>query len=216
MSRLHFTRRAVRAAAGALLVLAALASCGVKMIPTKDAWYTQHYPIMQDFEKALYRTLDEPAKKEFQDLFWAARDPKSLEIFRERMSYVMNAFKRENARQPWNTDRGRVYLLDGPPAAIDIDQNTSWGVQLGQTQTGGVSRSNEDVQANTAEIWTYSFNKQYVKYAFAFKAPNEWKMAPSYSGSRFVGELEDHNKTVTFGLLDEVGYRQSLEALQKK
>jgi len=117
-----------------VLALAALTACGVQMIPAKDAWFTRHYPIMQNFERDLYRTLTDPAKDEFQKIFWAARDPKSLEIFRERMAFVLNAFKRENAKQPWNTDRGRVYLLNGPPAAIDIDQNTDWGVQLGQPQ----------------------------------------------------------------------------------
>ncbi|HPW17571.1 MAG TPA: GWxTD domain-containing protein [Candidatus Aminicenantes bacterium] len=216
MSDFRPDRSSLRAAAGPLLFLAVLAACGIKMIPTKDAWFTQHYPIMQDFERDLYRALAAPAKAEFQRLFWAARDPRSLEVFRERMSYVLSAFKRENSRQPWNTDRGRVYLLNGPPAAIDIDQNTDWGMRLGQAQTGGVSRSNEDVQANRAEVWTYSFRKQYVKYAFAFVAPNEWRMAPAFEGSRFVGELEEQSRTLTFGILDEAGYRHELEALAKK
>lgn len=42
-----------------------------------------------------------------------------------------------------------------------------------------VDRSNEDVQAYRAEVWTYSFQKQYIKYFFTFIAPNEWKMSPA-------------------------------------
>lgn len=129
----------------------------------------------------------------------------------------MNAYKRENARQPWNTDRARIYLLNGPPASIDIDQNTSWGSQLAPYATESVDRSKEDVQAYRAEVWTYSFRKQYVKYAFAFVAPNEWKMSPApVAGSQFIGELEGYNKTVTFGIRDPERYRQDLEALDKK
>jgi GWxTD domain-containing protein len=210
-------RTSLRAAAGALLAIGVLAACNVNMMPTKDVWYTQHYYVMQDFERSAYRTLSEAGKKAFQDLFWAARDPNSKTIFQERMGYVMNAFKRENARQPWNTDRARIYLLNGPPAAIDFDQNTSWGVQLGQPVTMAVDRSNEDVQANRAELWTYSFQKQYVKYVFTFAAPNEWRMSPALvSGSKYLGELESYNKTLVFGIGDLEGYKQRIEALEKK
>lgn len=217
MTHRGFMRKSPQAAAGAFLALVFLASCGVKMMPTKDAWYTQHYAIMQDFERTAYRTLSAAGKKEFQDLFWAARETQSRTIFQERLSFIMNAFKRENSSQPWNTDRARIYLLNGPPASIDVDQNTSWGAQIGQPATGGVSRSNEDVQANRAEVWTYSFHKQYIKYAFTFAPPNEWKMSPALiSGSKFLGELETYNKAVIFGIRDLEGYTQSLEALPKK
>lgn len=217
MTHRSFTRTSLQAAAGALLAVGVLAACNVNMMPTKDVWYTQHYSIMQDFERNAYRTLSEAGKKEFQNLFWAVRDPKSKEIFQERMSYVMNAFKRENARQPWNTDRARIYLLNGPPAVIDFDQNTSWGIQLGQPVTGAVDRSNEDVGANRAELWTYAFQKQYIAYRFTFAAPNEWRMSPArVSGSKYLGDLENYNKTVVFGIRDTEEYRQRIEALEKK
>ncbi len=210
-------RKSLLTAAGALLTLVFLASCGINLMPTKDAWYAQHYSIMQDFERRAYRTLSEIGKKDFQNLFWTVRDPDSKAIFQERLSYILTAYKRENARQPWNTDRARIYLLNGPPASIDIDQNTSWGTQLSRPAKETVDRSNEDVQAYRAEVWTYSFRKQYIKYAFTFVAPNEWKMAPALiSGNKFIGELEDYNKIVTFGIHDPEGYMQSLQALEKK
>ncbi len=217
MTHHSFTRKSLQGAVGGFLALVALASCGVKMMPTKDVWYTQHYPIMQDFERTAYRALTEAAKKEFQDLFWAARESGSRTIFQDRLDYVMNAYKRENSSQPWNTDRARIYLLNGPPASIDVDQNTSWGTQIGQPVTASVSRSNEDVQAYRAEVWTYSFRQQYVKYAFTFAPPNEWKMSPALvSGSKYVGELEDYFKTMTFGIPDPDGYRRKIEALEKR
>ena len=72
MTRRGDAPKSFQGAAGALLALVSLASCGVRMMPSKDAWYTQQYPIMQDFERTAYRTLSEAGKKEFQDLFWAA------------------------------------------------------------------------------------------------------------------------------------------------
>lgn len=217
MIRQLVARKPLRAAGYILLALVLLSSCGVNMMPTRDAWYTQHYYIMQDFERTIYRTLSETGKKEFQNLFWAARDPDSRKLFQERLNYIMNAYKRENARQPWNTDRGRIYLLNGPPASIDVDQNTDWGTKIGQPANVAVDRSNEDVQAYRAEVWTYSFQKQYVKYSFMFIAPNEWKISPALaSESKFIGELETYNRMVIFGIRDPERYKQDLETLEKK
>jgi GWxTD domain-containing protein len=210
-------RKAFQGITFILLTLVFLSSCGANLMPTKDSWYTQHYYIMQDFERTVYRTISKAGKIEFQNLFWTARDPDSRKVFQERLSYITNAYKRENSHQPWNTDRGRIYLLNGPPAAIDIDQNTDWGTKIGQAVSGGVDRSNEDVQAYRVEVWTYSFRKQYVKYSFMFVAPNEWKMAPALgAGNKFLGELEAYNRTVTFGIRNPENYNQDLEALEKK
>jgi GWxTD domain-containing protein len=207
----------LKPAATLLLTAGVLAGCGVNTMPTRDVWYTQHYFIMQDFERTAYRALSAAGKEQFQALFWAARDPASRQIFQDRMAFVMNAFKRENARQPWNTDRARIYLLNGPPAAIDVDQNTDWGPQIGQPVTGGVDRTREDVRADRAQLWTYSFSKQIVKYVFLFSAPNEWRLSPAMvSGSKFIGELEQYNKTVTFGIRDPDTYARQLEGLEKK
>ena len=217
MIRQLIARKPLQTATFILLTLVFLSSCGANLMPTKDSWYTQHYYIMQDFERTVYRTLSEAGKKEFQNLFWAARDPDSRKLFQERLNYIMNAYKRENARQPWNTDRGRIYLLNGPPASIDIDQNTDWGTKTGQPANVAVDRSNEDVQAYRAEVWTYSFQKQYIKYFFTFIAPNEWKMSPALvAGNKFIGELETYNRMVIFGIRDLETHKQDLETLEKK
>jgi GWxTD domain-containing protein len=214
-------RKSFRGVAGILFAVVFLSSCGMNMMPTRDAWYTQHYSLMQDFERTIYRTLSDAGKKEFQDLFWAARPPASRMIFQERLDYIINAYKRENARQPWNTDRGRIYILNGPPASIDVDQNTDWGIQLTQggaaTGAASIDRSGEDVQAYRAEAWTYSVQSQYAKYVFVFIAPNEWKMSPAaVKGNQYIGILENYNKTVTFGVRDPDTYKQALEAFEKK
>lgn len=196
--------------------LAAAAAAGAAAIPKKDVWYTQHYVIMQDFERKLYRDLSEEGRKGFQQLFWAARKASALALFQARMEFVMKNYKTENSKQPWNTDRGRILLLNGPPASIDYDQNISFSSTMLPGQTADTtSRSNEDVAANRAEVWTYPFDKYFIRYTFYFVQPNQWRITQT-TGSHYLGDLENYNKTVTFGIVDDAQYKQGLAALDKK
>jgi len=204
-------------AAGAVLlsVLGAVSSVSAA-IPKKDVWYTQNYIVMQDFERKLYRDLSAEGRKSFQDLFWAARTPEARGKFQARLDYVIKNFWKENSKQPWNTDRGRTYLLNGAPASIDYDQRvdlSSFASQPGQG--GSVASSNEDVGANRAEVWVYSYDKYFIKYTFAFVQPSQWRITQT-TGSRYLGELETFNKTVTFGIVDEASYKQGLDGLAHK
>ena len=196
-----------------LLSGAAGASAG---IPKKDVWYTQHYMIMQDFERKLYRDLSEEGRKGFQDLFWAARTALARAKFKTRMEFVSINYKTENRNQPWNTDRGRTYLLNGPPASIDYDQRVdlaSIGALSGPPRD--VASSNEDVAANRAEVWTYPHEAFFIRYTFYFVQPNQWRITQT-TGSRYLGDLEKINKTVTFGIVDEAKYKADLALLDKK
>jgi GWxTD domain-containing protein len=196
-------------------VLAA-ASTAAAAIPKKDVWYTQHYVIMQDFERKLYRDLSEEGRKRFQELFWAARSSDARAQFKARMEFVMKNYKTENSKQPWNTDRGRILLLNGPPASIDYDQNISFASSMLPGQTADTtSRSNEDVAANRAEVWTYPFDKYFIRYTFYFVQPNQWRITQS-TGNHYLGDLENYNKKVAFGIVDEAQYQQDLATLEKQ
>jgi GWxTD domain-containing protein len=201
-----------------LFIVAMTWGCGINMMPTKDKWYAQHYFIMQDFEREIYKDLSQTARLEFQKLFWEARDQESKNEFDRRIQFVSTRFRRENSKQPWNTDRSRIYILNGPPASIEYKQMDNWAMQATEAAgvTGVVSdRSNEDISASTAEVWTYPYQQFFVYYAFAFKAPNEWRMSPqAFQGNRYVGELEKQNKKTTYRILNEDQYRQRLEALK--
>lgn len=217
----------VGAAAGAALALAAIfaaaamtAGCSAGLMPTKDVWYTQHYYIMQKFEQDAYRKLSDAAKPQFQALFWEARSPKAKELFDSRMEFILKTFGKENRSQPWNTDRSRVYLLNGSPANIDYKQNTAWAMQVGaaagnvgSTGAAGTERSGEDVQAMTSEVWTYPSVDHIIEYTFNFAQPNEWRMQIRADQNKYLGELELYNRQTVFGPLDPQGYQAKIEAL---
>jgi len=198
-----------------LLSVLALTARGVSAIPKKDAWYTQHYVIMQDFERKAYRKLSEEGRKAFQELFWAARTQEARAKFLARLDYVTKNLWKENSKQPWNTDRSRVYLLNGSPVSIEYDQNVNFSTPLPGQPASTTSRSNEDVGANRAEIWIYPHDRYFIRYTFVFVQPNQWRITQT-TGSRYLGELENYNKNVTFGIVDLERYKQDLAGLDKQ
>jgi len=204
-------------ALGAILVsVLAFAGRGAAAIPKKDAWYTQHYGIMQDFEKKAYRKLSEEGRKAFQELFWAVRTADARATFAARLEHVKKNFWKENNQQPWNTDRSRIYLLNGSPVSIDVDQNAAWASSGTPTNfLQATDRSNEDVAANRAEVWVYPFEKYFVKYTFVFVQPYSWKIVQG-TGNRYLGGLETFNREVTFGVAGLEAYKKDLDALDAK
>ena len=192
-------------------------SCGINTMPSHDEWYTKHYYIMQDFERQTYKELSPAARLEFQTAFWEARDPKSKKVFDERMLYVMKTYKRDNYNQPWNCDRARIYLLNGPPNDVEVKQNANWAMGVQQGAGAGIStsssdRTNEDISANTSELWIYRWDIYLVSYVFTFRSPNEWRY--SSGTGRYLGALEEWSKENTYGVLNPSDYRLKLDGLK--
>ncbi len=77
-------------------------------------------------EKELFCQLETDKERDiFIEAFWKQRDPTAgtpenefKEEHYRRMSYANEYFGRETTRPGWQTDRGRIYILLGPP--IDI------------------------------------------------------------------------------------------------
>jgi GWxTD domain-containing protein len=94
-----------------------------------------------------YRSLDPEGKRRFILDFWKRRDPTpgtpanefALEHF-QRMSYA-DAHLREGRTKGSDTDRGRVYILYGPPA--DVERHTT------------------PLQSKSYEVWTYERGGNY-------------------------------------------------------
>jgi len=206
----------IRKACLLVLVCFSLSACGLTMLPSKDNWYAKHYFIMQKFEQGAYRNLSPNARIEFQKLFWEARPPMARKEFDSRVAYITDNFKKENFKQPWNTDRARIYLLNGPPAAVDFKPNDTWGTQMVPGGRGGTvttdERTGEDIQASTLEVWTYPYGNQIVYYSFIFQPPSKWTPVQiSAASSRFIGELELKSKSETWGVLDDDAYRKKID-----
>ncbi|MDD8032171.1 MAG: GWxTD domain-containing protein [Acidobacteriota bacterium] len=203
------------------LLLVFVASCGVQMLPSRDSWYAKHYFIMKNYERETYKKLTDEGRQEFQQLFWQVRQPLAKEQFDERIAYIERIYKSENRSQPWNTDRGRIYLLNGPPASIDYKQNTDWVMTIdtstGQSGSLMTERNKEDIQATTAEIWTYPYDKYFVYYIFTFAPPSTWKLSPStYQNNPYLEGLETLNKDLIFGVVNEEEYKYKLSDLTQK
>jgi GWxTD domain-containing protein len=191
------------------------AACGIRLEPSKDAWYSQHYIVMRDFEKDIYVKLFPEAKLQFQNRFWAFRSPAARGEFETRLSYVMMAFKRENSQQPWNTDRARIYLLNGSPVAIDYQENSAWDGGVISDPRYQSDRSNEDIGARYGEVWTYTYGKYLVSYLFGFRKPAEWRLLDRMTGNQFRGELEARSREEDYGISDLEAYKAELEKLKK-
>lgn len=199
----------------AFISLAFVAGCAVNMLPTKDEWFALHYFIMQDFEKTLYRDLTPEDREKFQAMFWEARTAEARQEFLKRLEYVNKVHKNENPLQPWNSDRSRVYLLNGPPAYISevkgFDTNDYRGGNPNEKYTV-VSRSGEDITSMTAVVWQYQHKDQPVRYTFAHATPREYKLQ---SIGQYEKELEIYNKNTLYRIIDQAKYAAALQSLKK-
>jgi len=202
-----------------VVVLIALgAAAGVLNALPKDSWYAQHYFLMQDYERKAFKGLSANGRLEFQKVYWEFRSAAAKEEFDRRIAYIGPTFKNENSAQPWNTDRARIYLLNGRPAGVEQSQNDAWASQMIPSGVQGVAtgdRSGEDIQGKTLEVWSYTFEGRVVVYGFSFQPPNKWvQIQISASGGRYIQGLEKRNRIQTWGPSDEDAYKAKLADLK--
>jgi len=110
-----------------------------------ERWPDQYVRwILSDAERQRYRTLTTDRERlEFIEDFWARRDPtpgtpanEFRQDYLERFAYVMNHF---GAGKPgWATERGRIYLLLGPPHSVQRNPMGRYSLE------------------RPSEIWTYN------------------------------------------------------------
>jgi GWxTD domain-containing protein len=99
--------------------------------------------IMTDTEQQVFSASSTPAEKlAFIDAFWRRRDPtpetpenEFRDQYAARFVYANGQFRA--GRPGWKTDRGRLYILLGPPTYIDRNP-------MGRTST-----------ERPSEVWTY-------------------------------------------------------------
>ncbi len=128
--------------------------------PFLDREYELITYILRDQDREIWQNLTSvDAKREFLASFWRARDPdprtpenEMREEYFKRLEEANRRF-RSHSRDGWRTDRGRVYILYGPPDYIDRYPST------------------EDTKPY--EIWTYNYIPGQGKAEFIFADMNE-------------------------------------------
>jgi GWxTD domain-containing protein len=110
-----------------------------------EEWPEQYVKwILTDSERKAYRVLaTDEERLDFIEFFWARRDPNPVtpeneyrREYLERYAFVAN---RLSAGRPgWSTDRGRLYLILGPPHSVQQNPMGRYGLE------------------RPSEIWTYN------------------------------------------------------------
>jgi len=111
----------------ALILVLLLSGCGLKTTPSLDPqsrlFLSQVKYIITSREKKEFLSLKTPQeRKKFIEEFWKARDPdpstpenEFKEAYMRRLAAADRLF-REGSLPGWETDRGMVYILLGPPS----------------------------------------------------------------------------------------------------
>jgi len=132
---------------------------------------------------------DDAARAEFIDEFWKIRDPEpgtdeneaKLE-FEERIRYTNTWFgafnprrglesqgeDEERSRSGWNEERGRIYIVLGPPDVIYFQDEDD------ETVSFDASRMRPKAEDWTVEQWVYDRYRSYV--VFTKTSTGSWRM----------------------------------------
>jgi len=91
-----------------------------------ERWLNQEvvYIISREEKEAFLKLTTDDEREQFIEQFWFRRDPDpktAINEFKEehyrRIAYANERY--ESGEPGWKTDRGRIYILHGPPAAIE-------------------------------------------------------------------------------------------------
>lgn len=182
-----------------VLILAAFwaVSCatspGLKVAqdPAIQEFYEKARLIMTAEEGRIWKSLpNNAAKEEFIQEFWKIRDPdpgteenEAKEEFEERVRYANTWFgsfnprrgleskseDEEKSRSGWNEERGRVYIILGPPDVIYFMAGEEESVSHDGT------RMRPKAEDWTAEQWIYDRYRAYV--TFTKSSTGSWRLA---------------------------------------
>ncbi len=106
-----------------MLILLLLSACRVSYDFNQEElrFFRLVQPIMTKREEKIFKSLSHQERKEFMRDFWLSRDPDPStpqnEFYQEYMRRVRIAAKffREGSKPGWLTDRGRIFVVLGPP-----------------------------------------------------------------------------------------------------
>ncbi len=124
-------------------------------VPYYKRWLQQDVVwIISDEERAAFKLLrSDEERDQFIEAFWARRDPTpdtfGNEYKEEHYRRIVYANDHFGSRVPgWKSDRGRIYIMFGPPDEIE-----SYPAGRVQERTP----EGEDLSAYPLEVWSYSY-----------------------------------------------------------
>jgi GWxTD domain-containing protein len=158
--------------------------------PIIEAFYERARLIMTGEENKIWKSLpDSASKEEFIEEFWKIRDPDpgtdeneaKLEFeervryanmwfgtFNPRRGYDSKGEDEEKSRTGWNEERGRVYIVLGPPDVIYFMSSDN------ETVSHDGSRYRPQAEEWTMEQWIYDRYRAYV--VFSKSGSGSWRM----------------------------------------
>ncbi len=202
---MEWSRRSFEPSLIALTLIMALAlSCStspevdVALDPSVEPFLEQVRLIMTDEELKVWKSLpDKATRQEFLDEFWKIRDPdpgteenEAREEFEERIRYANIWFgnynprrglearneEEEKSRRGWNEDRGRVYIVLGPPDLIQFV-----GPE-GEMLSFDAARIRPGAEQWTGEQWIY--DRYRIAILFRKSGAGNWRLE-SYDSHLF-------------------------------
>jgi len=149
----------------------------IKQDPFYDSFYEKTSLIMTKEEKGVYKHLpDKESKEEFIQEFWRIRDPdpateenEAKTEFEARVDYANKWFatweadigkdiQRDKHWGGWNSERGRIYIVLGPPDMVILD-----GMDLRFDQSRERMKARESVH----EEWYYDRFRLWLSFSIA-------------------------------------------------
>jgi len=142
--------------------------------PDIKSWYELHYPLMNSkvplwidannrTERSHFLHFPSTIQRVYISMFWKIRHDGVREIFYNRLAYVNRRFG--DFSNPWHSDRGRIFLLLGPPM---YELYYHDGIQTVDTSMP----CHGDVL-----VWCYYDPRVgQAMFRFTFIPPNDWRL----------------------------------------
>ena len=161
-----------------------------EMVSAYDKWIKDEVPyIISDEERASFKKLSTDEEREqFVEQFWERRNPNPgspenefREEYYRRIAYANERYA--SGTPGWRTDRGRIYIMYGPPD--EIESHPSGGTYIRPPEEGG------------GETSTFPFEKWRYRYIEGI-------------GSDIILEFVDPTMTGEFRMTMDPGEKDAL------
>lgn len=132
-----------------------------KLDPVSEEFYNKVVYIMTKEESKIFLELPPSARADFIEDFWERRDPTPetegnayKEAYFSRIEEANKLF-RAGGRPGWLQDRGRIYILFGPPNERQTNPMGGWNINPFEDARDQTSSRQLAAGEKPSEIWIY-------------------------------------------------------------